>query len=114
MEQFLALVAVENVSYHFDILYGYTYSENLKESVKPGVRVQIPFGRNVKKPRQGIVFECGLKPRENIRYKSIASVLDVESVYTEEMLSLERRKLLRIQPFQEWELIFPTRIHDKI
>lgn len=89
MEQFLALVAVENVSYHFDILYGYTYDEALKNFVKPGVRVQIPFGRNAKKLRQGIVFEIGV-PQDGVRYKSIASVLDEEPVYTEEMLKLAR------------------------
>lgn len=90
MEQFLALVAVENVSYHFDILYGYTYGIELKDSVKPGVRVQIPFGRNSKKPRYGIVFECGLEPDQSIKYKKILAVPDNKAVYTEEMLKLSR------------------------
>lgn len=87
MEQFLAYVAVENVAYHFDILYGYTYDEALKDKIKPGVRVQIPFGKSKSKPRRGIVFSLG-KPEDKIRYKSILSVLDSTVIFSKEMLQI--------------------------
>ena len=45
MEQILALVAVENVAYHFDILYGYLVPDEMCESLQPGMRVMVPFGQ---------------------------------------------------------------------
>ena len=33
MKQCLAFVAVENVAYHFDILYGYAVPDNLKDRI---------------------------------------------------------------------------------
>ena len=45
MEQTLAAVAVENVSYHFDILYGYIVPERFSSCIKTGSRVIVNFGR---------------------------------------------------------------------
>ena len=56
MEYILALVAVENVAYHFDLLYSYIVPDNLKEDIKLGSRVIVSFGRSKKNLRQGIVF----------------------------------------------------------
>lgn len=87
MEQSLALVAVEHVAYHFDILYGYLIPESLRASVRPGVRVSIPFGSSRSAKRQGIVFALD-HPESGKKYKSVAAVLDREPLFTEEMLLL--------------------------
>ena len=87
MKQFLALVAVENVAYHFDILYGYTLSSELKEQIVPGVRVLVPFGKGKNVRRQGVVFE--IRPCEDASsYKEIISVLDEKPLITPEMLKI--------------------------
>lgn len=88
MEQFLAYAAVEDVSYHFDILYSYAVPEELKNAVVPGVRVKIPFGRG-KGQRQGVVFAVGKEPYDK-RYKPIISVLDKAPVLSDEMIDLAR------------------------
>ena len=90
MEHVLALVAVENVAYHFDILYGYIVPEELVATVKVGSRVLISFGRNVSAKRQGIVFEFSSTESEK-GYKKIFSVIDDEEPSaSEEMLSIAR------------------------
>lgn len=86
MEQSLALVAVERVAYHFDILYGYTVPKTLDGAVQPGMRVLVPLGGG---KRQGVVFEL-CSPQQDRTYKPILTVLDKEPVFTEEMLSLAR------------------------
>ena len=90
MEHILALVAVENVAYHFDILYGYLVPKELTDRVKPGVRVLVSFGRGKQTLRQGIVFE--LSSVENgDGYKAISSVVDDEdALVNEEILSVAR------------------------
>ncbi len=85
MEQVLALVAVENVAYHFDILYGYVLSEELVQKAAKGMRVLIPFGRSKSAKRQGVIFDFGT-PEKNIRYKEVISLLDDEPLISEEML----------------------------
>ena len=89
MEQFLAFVAVENVAYHFDIFYAYSFDESLKNSMVPGMRVLVPFGRGKSASRQGVIFE--IKPADDISsYKKIISALDEKSVITAEMLDIAR------------------------
>ncbi len=89
MEQFLALVAVENVAYHFDIFYAYYFDESLKNSMVPGMRVLVPFGRGKNGSRQGVIFE--IKPSDGVSgYKSIISALDEKRVVTDEMLEIAR------------------------
>ena len=86
MKQFLAFVAVENVAYHFDILYGYAVPDNLKDRIRPGVRVQIPFGKGAAQ-RQGFVLKVGYE-EESSRYKKIIKVLDDEPLLSVEMLKI--------------------------
>ena len=86
MEQSLALVAVERVAYHFDILYGYTVPKTTDIELRPGMRVLVPLGGG---KRQGIVFEL-TAPQQDRVYKPILTVLDREPVFTEEMLALAR------------------------
>ncbi len=87
MKQFLACIAVENVAYHFDILYGYIIPEELKGRIIEGTRVLVPFGigKNVK--RQGIVFGFE-ESDDDKKYKSVLSVLDDSEIITKEMLDI--------------------------
>ena len=87
MEQSVALVAVENVAYHFDIFYSYTLPENLKDKAQIGARVLVPFGRSKIAKRQGVIFGFAEK-QGNIRYKDIISVLDDEPFFTRENLEI--------------------------
>ncbi len=87
MKQFLACVAVENVAYHFDILYGYTVPEELKDTVCKGSRVFVPFGRSKNVKRQGIVFSFE-EVNDTKSYKNIISVLDDAEIITDEMLDI--------------------------
>ena len=87
MEQSVALVAVENVAYHFDIFYSYTLPENLREKAQIGARVLVPFGRSKVAKRQGVIFGFAEK-QGNIRYKDIISVLDDKPFFTKENLEI--------------------------
>ena len=87
MEQLLAMVAVENVAYHFDIFYSYTFDKDLKEQILPGMRVLVPFGKGKNVKRQGVVFS--VEPCEDASpYKGIISALDEKPVITAEMLEI--------------------------
>ncbi len=87
MKQFLANVAVENVAYHFDILYGYKIPEELKEKVKKGSRVLVPFGMGKNVKRQGVVFSVS-EPEKEKKYKKIISVLDGSDFVSDEMIDI--------------------------
>ena len=87
MEQRLALVAVEHVAYHFDILYGYLVPEPMQQTLQPGMRVQVPFGQGKSARRLGIVFEF-TKPQDGQNYKQILALLDTRPLFTPEMLAL--------------------------
>lgn len=86
MEQFLAYVAVENVAYHFDILYAYLIPEKLLSDAAVGMRVQIPFGRGSSQ-RQGIIFSISPLEKEG-RYKSVTKLLDKEPILNDEMIKI--------------------------
>lgn len=87
MEQSVALVAVENVAYHFDIFYSYKIPDNLKEKIRAGMRVLVPFGKSKTAKRQGVIF--GFSEFQNgIRYKDIISLLDDEPFFSHENLRL--------------------------
>ena len=89
MEQFLAMVAVESVAYHFDIFYAYSIGDDLKEQIVPGMRVLVPFGKGKNVKRQGVVFS--LEPCDDpSSYKEIISALDEKPVITAEMLEIAR------------------------
>ena len=87
MKQSVALVAVENVAYHFDIFYSYTIPDNLRDKVQVGMRVMVPFGRSKAVKRQGVVFGF-TEYQHNIRYKDIISVLDDKPFFTKENLEI--------------------------
>ncbi|MBQ4349426.1 MAG: primosomal protein N' [Clostridia bacterium] len=88
MEHTVALVAIENVAYHFDILYSYIVPDELSDRVFVGSRVVVSFGRSQSARRQGVVFAFGEK-EEGVRYKKILSVLDEDKpLLTEENLEI--------------------------
>ncbi len=86
---YFALVAVEGIIYHFDAPYSYKIPFELESMAKPGCRVMVPFGNGNKK-RQGLILS--VKPlfeaENNVKLKSISSVLDENPLFNEEMLSL--------------------------
>lgn len=89
MKQFLVDVAIENVAYHFDVLYTYSVPENLLEKNLKGMRVMVPFGRGKNAKRQGVVFGYSKKESEN-GIKPIINVLDDEPIVSDEMLEIAR------------------------
>ena len=87
MERSVALVAVENVAYHFDIFYSYTIPEHLTEKAIVGTRVLVPFGRSKTAKRQGVIFGFDVK-QDSIKYKDIISVLDDKPFFTKENIDI--------------------------
>lgn len=85
MAQKQALIAVQNVAYHFDVLYSYKIPESLLEECKTGSLVQIPFGRGTAQ-RQGIVFFVE-EINENAK-KPISKVLSEAPLLTSSMIEL--------------------------
>lgn len=81
----IAKVAVENTAYSFDMLFDYSVPDFLISSVKPGVRVFVPFGNGSKK-RIGMVFSVRKEKEISPKLKNISGVLDLEPLLTEEML----------------------------
>ena len=88
MEQTVAAIAIENVSYHFDILYGYAVPEELSKKVFVGSKVLVNFGNGNSK-RQGIVFGFE-KAESKKRYKKVLEVLDEKPLLTEEMIEIAK------------------------
>ena len=89
MKQFLVDVAIENVAYHFDILYTYCVPDNLLNRELKGMRVMVPFGRGKNAKRQGVIFRVSSKEAED-GVKPIISLLDENPVVSEEMLETAR------------------------
>ena len=87
MKQFLALVAVENVAYHFDIFYKYIVPFEFSDKCSVGARVLVPFGKGKDTKRQGVVFE--IQPCEDPSgLKEIIAVLDEKPLISAEMLEI--------------------------
>ena len=86
MAQLQALVAVENASYHFDILYSYSVPSSLLEKCKKGCLVQVPFGRGSSQ-RQGFVFDVVLSG-EAKECKPVSKVLGSSPFLTVGMIDL--------------------------
>ena len=84
----VADIILEQTAFSFDKPYGYLVPEALADTVKPGCRVIVPFGRG-NAGRQGMVLSLAESETE-APYKYIERVLDFEPVLTEEMLGLCR------------------------
>lgn len=86
----VARVAVEKTNYDFDALYDYLIPDDLKEKIRVGYRVIVPFG-NGKKGCQGFVFEL-VRPAslQDKRYKEIREICDIEPLLSEKSTALAR------------------------
>lgn len=82
----VADIILEQTAFSFDKPYGYALPENLRESLKAGSRVVVPFGRG-NAPRQGMVLKI-FETEEERPYKAIERVLDEEPILSDEMLKM--------------------------
>lgn len=83
----VALVAISKINYLNDVLYSYEIPESMSESLKPGQRVIVPFGRGNFK-RQGMVIEVSDLAESETNLKSVYSALDDIPVISGEMLGI--------------------------
>ncbi len=80
-----ARIAVADVTYWVDRPYTYSVPERLRDAVRPGVRVAVPFGGS--RPREGVVLALG-GGSDGRRLKPVLEVLDEEPLLTESQLKL--------------------------
>lgn len=84
----VAKVAVSKLAYYLDELYTYQIPDDLKEKIKPGVRVVVPFGRSNSK-RFGVVLQVSNEDlEENLHLKPINKVLDLEPILDKQQIDL--------------------------
>lgn len=84
-EQTVAKVALSRALYAIDKPYDYLVSETMSETLRPGMRVLVPFG-NGNQPSDGIVL--AVNKGNAARLKSVISVLDDEPVLNDKLLKL--------------------------
>ena len=82
-EAMAAGVVLESTMFAFDKPYDYIIPQEM--NVSPGCRVTVPFGK-ANRLRQGLVIYT--MPCENEKLKSLASVIDVKPILSDEMLKL--------------------------
>ena len=85
----IALVAVNETAYSFDLLFSYIIPNNLFGIIKKGMRVLVPFGKG-NNMREGMVFECVDSDDDGENLKTIADILDDDSVLDDEMLEMAK------------------------
>ena len=76
-------VLVELSSKNIDKIFDYAVNDDLKDKIKIGIRVEVPFGRQV---LEGFVVE--IKKNSDIELKEIINIIDEEPVLNEELLYL--------------------------
>ena len=86
MKRNIALIAVSAAVYSIDKPYAYLIPEELEEKVRPGVRVTVPFGRGNRRSEGVVLALTGESERREL--KCVESVLDQESVFSDEQLQL--------------------------
>ena len=86
-EFMVAKVAVSCAAYSFDSEYSYNIPMEMKSAVVPGIRVLVPFGKGNKRSI-GFVTRTYLEAEYNPALKPILSVIDSESLVTEEMMKI--------------------------
>lgn len=87
MRRYVAQIAIENVSYHFDILYTYNVPDQLKDECQVGSRVTVSFGRGKNTMKQGVIFSLKYEESDS-KYKNILTVLDKAPFLSIELLEL--------------------------
>ncbi len=110
----VAAVAIEKTAYHFDKLFSYSVPGSLSETLQPGCRVLIPFGKGNKK-RQGMVFSVG-EDTVLEKLKPISEQIDSKPLLTEEMLFLAQwlKENYYCTLFEAVRLMLPTGININI
>ena len=83
----IAKVAISRAAYSFDCEYSYIIPDELKKSVASGVRVLVPFGKGNRKSI-GFVTRVYEETEFNEKLKPIISVIDSESLVTDEMMKI--------------------------
>ncbi|KOS63000.1 primosomal protein N' [Lysinibacillus sp. FJAT-14222] len=84
----IAEVIVDVSTYHVDRPFDYEVPTQWANIIEMGCRVKVPFG-----PRNVLGFVIGLKNETDVpsnKLKSIAQILDIEPVLTEEMLLMAK------------------------
>ena len=79
-------VLVELSNKNIDKIFDYSVPDNLKDKIKVGIRVKVPFG---KMELEGFVIE--IKNSSDISVKDILEVVDDEVIVNEELLELGKK-----------------------
>ncbi len=82
----IAKIAVSAATYWIDRPYDYLVPEEMQETLRPGMRVSVPFSRGNRRT-EGVVLAVTSGSRQDA-LKPVLSVLDRESVLTEEQIHL--------------------------
>lgn len=85
----VAGVVVSNAGYGFDNEYSYLVPEEFRKTVKPGVRVLVPFGK-ANRRTIGMVTKVDTMPQKPPSVKKLIRPADSEPVLNAEMLGLMR------------------------
>lgn len=83
----VAKVAISRAAYSFDMEYSYSVPENMMSSANVGVRVIVPFGKGNKRTI-GFITRTYAESEYNEKLKPISSVIDGESLLTDEMMRI--------------------------
>ena len=82
----VADIIIEQTAFSFDKPYGYAVPSELKNTVLPGVRVVVPFGKG-NTHRQGVVLSV-YEDKNDLPYKKIERIIDETPIISDEMLQL--------------------------
>lgn len=82
----VAEIILEQTAFSFDKPYSYAVPDYLKDTVRQGCRVVVPFGKG-NTHRQGMVLEV-YDTQEDVAYKQIDRVIDETPILSDEMLSM--------------------------
>ena len=77
--ELVAEVAVESALFYFDRLFSYRIPAEIRQQIRRGVRVLVPFGRGNRKV-QGLVFSIKQEDADR-QLKSILAVLIFENAW---------------------------------
>lgn len=85
-----AQVAVSGATVHFDKLYTYLVPEHLRDTLRVGGMVLVPFGRGSARGRMGVVLALDDTPAPDARLKEIYDAAPEKAWLSDELLSLVR------------------------
>ena len=83
----VAKIAVAAATYWLDKPYDYLIPESLRGTVKPGMRVTVPFSRGNRRS-EGIVLSLSENSEFGDKLKPVDTLLDSEPVLTEQQIKL--------------------------